>query len=155
MPFLVRVRGCRLWQPKEKRAAGPLGSLPELTYRCPLTGQRLFSASAKGPKAKKLGFSDPSADGLLMTEDEALGYPVYKGIPHITVEHAVGAKRPGSPVDQHRHDEINEEIEIYDRLASRDRQALAQTAVRLMGAPLTNAVLTNQNLSSFPDPLEL
>ena len=60
---------------------------------------------------------------------------MYKGIAHITVEYAVGQSRPGSPVDQHRHDEINEEIEIYDRMASRDRQALAASAVRLLGTP--------------------
>lgn len=140
---------------KKKRAAGPLPSLPTLTYRCPLTGQRLFPASAKGPKAKALGFSDPSADSLLITEDDTLGYPVRMGVPHLTVEHAVGHDRPGSPVSQERHDEINDEIEIYNHVASKDRQALGATATRLLGAALCEAALAKRDLGTFPEPLDM
>ena len=95
---------------KKKRPAGPLSDVLHLAYQCPLSGQRLFTASAKGPKARALGFSDARADGLLVTEDDLIGYPIYGGIPHLTVEYAVGAGRPGSPVAQERHEEINEEI---------------------------------------------
>jgi len=128
---------------------------PDVTYRCPLTGQSLYAYSPKGPKARAIGFVDAAADGLLLTEDGAVGYPVRDGIPHLAVEYAVGAALPGSAVDQERHDEINEEIEIYDRLASRDRVAIEKAAIRLFGETLTAAVREGRNLGRFPEPLSL
>ncbi len=126
-----------------------------MTYRCPLTGQSLYAYSPKGPKARAIGFAEAAADGLLLTEDGTVGYPVRDGIPHLAVEYAVGAALPGSAVDQERHDEINEEIEIYDRLASRDRVAIEKAAVRLFGETLTVAVREGRNLGRFPEPLSL
>ena len=140
---------------KTKRSAGPLSALPEITYRCPLTHQALFSASPRGPKAKALGFEDSAADGLLVSDDGRVGYPVKSGIPHLAIEYALGADLPPSPVEQERHDEINEEIEIYDRMASRDQAAIENASIRLLGRPLSTAIQQRTPLEAFPEPLDV
>ena len=138
---------------RRKPVAGPISLAPDIKYRCPLTGQSLHTASVKGPKAKALGAVHSVAEQLLLTEDETLAYPVIDGIAHIAIEYAIGQSIPASPVAQARHDEINEEIDIYNKMASRDQTSVSQSAIRLFGQNFCDQMASSQQPGTFPHPL--
>ena len=120
----------------------------DLPWACPLTGRSLEPA----PIASMPADWPAAADGLLVTAgDDPLGYPVIDGIPLLTVEHARGAVPP-SPVEAHRHEEIREEVDIYDSLAADDRDRLDHARRRLLGRTLDDLARRGTLPGPFPDP---
>ncbi len=122
--------------------------LTDLPWACPLTGRPLTPA----PIAALPADWPAAADALLITDgDDPVGYPVIDGIPLITVEHARGAAPP-SPVEAHRHEDIREEVDIYDTLAAKDRERLDHARRRLLGRTLDDLARRGTLPGPFPDP---
>jgi len=122
--------------------------LTDLPWACPLTGRPLRAA----PLAAMPADWPVAADGLLITGGDApIGYPVIDGIPLLTLEHARGAAPP-SPVDAHRHEDIREEVDIYDRLAAIDRERLDHARRRLLGRSLDDLARRGTLPGPFPEP---
>lgn len=124
----------------------------DLPWRCPLGGDALRPAPLSAMPAADW---PPAADGLLVTADLAVGYPIVDGVPLLTVEAARGPAVPPSPVEPGRHEEIREEVDIYDRLAAADRARLAVARKRLLGPRLDAAVRAGTVPSTFPEPAGL
>ncbi len=122
----------------------------ELPWTCPLTGRPL----APAPPAAMPGLSwPPAADALLVTEGpDPIGYPVVDGVPILTVEAARGRAVPPSPVEAGRHEEIREEVDIYDRLAAADRARITHARRRLLGRRLDQLARRGALPGPFPDP---
>lgn len=120
----------------------------DLPWSCPLTHRPLEPA----PPSAMVADWPAAADGLLVTPgDDPVGYPVIDGIPLLTVEHARGAVPP-SPVEAHRHEDIREEVDIYDRLAAADRERIDHARRRLLGRALDDRIRHGTLSGPFPDP---
>jgi uncharacterized protein YbaR (Trm112 family)/SAM-dependent methyltransferase len=124
---------------------------PQIVFQCPLTQQPLQRFAPDDAAITALGEVPSRAEAVLLTADGQIGYPVVEGVPFLLPDAAIGSV-PGSPVDAERHEEIRDEIGMYDKIASGDRDRLAATATRLLGEPLVDAIKAGSVPSSFPEP---